>query len=165
MFQSVDVAWKELMRGVEKDPDALKSATQPGLLEKLTQSNATLAAAQKRVEDHLETKRAAFPRFCFLSNDELLEILAQARLPQAVQPHLIKCFDCIKKLEFSEIDKYLVNGMVSSEGESIPLYKALKCRGPVEEWLGKVEEYMQVTLHKALKEALQDAHLRCLRSG
>ena len=51
-----------------------------GVLDWLRNANETLAKTQKRVEDHLETKRQAFPRFCFLSNDELLEILAQARL-------------------------------------------------------------------------------------
>ena len=51
-----------------------------GVLDWLRHANETLAKTQKRVEDHLETKRQAFPRFCFLSNDELLEILAQARL-------------------------------------------------------------------------------------
>jgi dynein heavy chain len=67
MFQSVDVFWKKLMKGVEMDPDAMRNATQPHVLDELRKANQTLALAQKRVEDHLETKRAAFPRFCFVS--------------------------------------------------------------------------------------------------
>jgi dynein heavy chain len=69
----------------------------------------------------LSTKRAAFPRFYFLSNDEMLEILSQTRNAHAVQPHLIKCFDSMKKIEFgkSAADNKNIYGMYSPENEYV----------------------------------------------
>merc|ERR1711871_1728149 len=83
-------------------PKAVTAGTVQGRRTKLAKHNATLDSIQKSLEDYLETKRQAFARFYFLSNDELLEILAQVRDPHAVQPHLRKCFDCIQSLEFGD---------------------------------------------------------------
>lgn len=58
-------------------PLAMEACSYPGVLETLTRNNALLDQIMKCLEEYLETKRVQFPRFYFLSNDELLEILAQ----------------------------------------------------------------------------------------
>ncbi|XP_046331899.2 dynein axonemal heavy chain 6-like [Haliotis rufescens] len=174
MFMQVDKSYKDIMRKVNKVPLAIRAGTQPGLLETFQNNNALLDQIMKCLEAYLESKRVIFPRFYFLSNDELLEILAQTRNPMAVQPHLRKCFDAIAKLEFgiqaasegkaspedgekAEI-QYTndILAMLSPEGEKVSLGKGLKARGNVEDWLGKVEEGMFSNLRKLTKAAITD---------
>ena len=65
------------------------------------------------MSQYLETKRRAFPRFFFVSEDQLLEILAQTKDPTNVQKHISKCFEAVNQLEFN--DKEEVTGMYSLE--------------------------------------------------
>ncbi|CAB0031813.1 unnamed protein product [Trichogramma brassicae] len=163
LFIAVDKSWKDIMRKVAKMPLALENCTQPGLYEQFTENNRSLDKILKCLEAYLETKRIAFPRFFFLSNDELLEILSQTRNPHAVQRHLQKCFDAIFRLDFAPVDdkggKALsddILAMVSPEGERVELGKGLKARGNVENWLNKVEQAMFVNLKKNMELALAD---------
>ncbi|KAJ8402442.1 hypothetical protein AAFF_G00369310 [Aldrovandia affinis] len=179
MFLQVDKSWKEIMRKVHRLPNALRAATKPGLLEIFQNNNALLDQIQKCLEAYLESKRVIFPRFYFLSNDELLEILAQTRNPQAVQPHLRKCFDAISRLEFGllptppagapgapaegEPERVFSNdilAMVSPEAERVGLGKGLKARGNVEDWLCKVEEAMFSSLRRLSKVSIADYQIK-----
>ncbi|XP_031370421.1 dynein heavy chain 6, axonemal isoform X2 [Apis dorsata] len=167
LFIDVDRFWKDLMRRTYKAPLAMVACTQPGLLEQIEMHNRMLDEVMKCLEAYLETKRIAFPRFFFLSNDELLEILAQTKNPHAVQRYLQKCFDAIYRLEFAtketeagEVLTTDIIAMISPEGEKVPFERSLRARGNVEDWLGRVEDVMFLTLRKAMKDAIKDFEVK-----
>ena len=54
----------------------------------------------------------------FLSNDELLTILAEARNPINIQTDIRKCFESINSLKFDENNNHMIYGMHSTEPES-----------------------------------------------
>lgn len=87
----------------------------PNLLEQLQDCNVQLDIVEKGLNDLLDSKKMMFPRFFFLSNDELLEILAEAKEPRNVQPFVKKCFEAVKEFVFADDGK--ITGMVSVEGE------------------------------------------------
>jgi dynein heavy chain len=160
-FFDVDKGFRMIMESTNEVPKAAVAGTVQGRKNKLAKYNITLDKIQKSLEAYLETKRQAFPRFYFLSNDELLEILAQVRDPHAVQPHLQKIFDCIQHLGFGEKPGSIdIVSMRSPEKEVVPLGKNLKARGNVEDWLMAVQDRMQKVLHDCLKEATLDYERR-----
>ena len=74
-----------------------------------------------------------FPRFYFLSDDDLLQILAKTKGTQAVQPHLRQCFEGISKLTLvSEGDTCTLLAITSAENETVPFDKAASAQGDVE---------------------------------
>ncbi|XP_018428368.1 PREDICTED: dynein heavy chain 2, axonemal [Nanorana parkeri] len=151
-FDQINISWKTIMDRLNNDSNALRGTHFPGLLEKLGEMNAILEGIQKSLDLYLETKRQIFPRFYFLSNDDLLEILGQSRNPEAVQSHLKKCFDNIKSLKIQKVgNRYEGMGMFSAEGEYVDFTHPVLLEGPVEAWLCDIERTMRWTLKELLR--------------
>jgi len=154
-FKQVDKYWKDLFRKVrQKDKLCMDAFHIPGVLERLKWANDTLDHVQKRLEAYLETKRAAFPRFYFLSNDELLSILSQTRNPHAVQEHMCKCFDSINRVEFSKTAPAEIVGMSDMIKEMVPFVEPVVTGPIVEKWLAEIEVAMVNGLYDSSKRAL-----------
>ncbi|KAM8760834.1 dynein axonemal heavy chain 2-like [Acanthopagrus schlegelii] len=154
-FEDTSSSWKATMGRLQKDNNALQGTHHPSLLEELAHMSTKLEEIQRALDIYLETKRQIFSRFCFLSNDELVEILGQSKNPKAMQPHLKKCFDNIKSLRIEEVvTTPIALGMFSADGEYIDFNEQVMLDRSVEVWLCDVEENMRDTLKTQLKNCL-----------
>eukprot|EP01119_Soliformovum_irregulare_P017766 TRINITY_DN5330_c0_g1_i3.p1 TRINITY_DN5330_c0_g1~~TRINITY_DN5330_c0_g1_i3.p1 ORF type:complete len:3685 (-),score=1128.16 TRINITY_DN5330_c0_g1_i3:1844-12898(-) len=151
-FAAVEATWRKVMEEAKVNPKVLVVCGQEKLLKQLQECNKLLDLILKGLNEYLELKRMSFPRFYFLSNDELLDILAQSKNPKAVEPHLRKCFENIVSLKFSENGE--IKTIYSAEGEKVNLTESVMTNKDVELWLLELESAMRSTLKKILARAI-----------
>ncbi|KFZ50352.1 Dynein heavy chain 10, axonemal, partial [Antrostomus carolinensis] len=167
MFDSVDSMFKkaifsklsfllmQIMDETVKEPAIKKSCEAPNRLSDLHHINDVLEKCQKSLNDYLDSKRNAFPRFFFISDEELLSILGSSN-PLCVQEHMIKMYDNIASLRFQDgdSDEKIATAMISAEGEVMEFRQAVAAKGRVENWMTAVLEEMRRTNRLLTKEAI-----------
>ena len=60
----------------------IQATNKPGLYDKLDALLKQLVLCEKVLNDYLETKRLAYPRFYFVSSADLLDILSNGNVPE-----------------------------------------------------------------------------------
>lgn len=88
-FDRIDMTFKKMQTTTAKNPLIRPACMQPNRLEELQHIAHGLEICQKSLNDYLSVKRNAFPRFFFISDDELLSILGSSDA-HCVQEHMIK---------------------------------------------------------------------------
>ena len=78
-----------------------------------------------------QEKRSLFPRFYFIGDDDLLEILGQSTNPNVIQSHLKKLFAGIHSVKFDDQCEHIM-AMKSLQGEVVPLKRKVKIQPEVE---------------------------------
>ena len=151
-FDRIDKTWKKTMVETSKKTNVLASCKAEGRLQTLEGLLEDLEACQKSLSSYLSAKRCAFPRFYFISDDELLSILGTSDVT-SVQEHMLKLYDNCAALRFGRGNK-TVAGMTSSEGESYEMRAAVATEGAVESWMTEVEAAMRSSLYEISKEGV-----------
>uniref|UniRef100_A0A8D3BG74 AAA+ ATPase domain-containing protein n=1 Tax=Scophthalmus maximus TaxID=52904 RepID=A0A8D3BG74_SCOMX len=154
-FDNIDKKFKETMSETAKGPNIKRCCLVPNRLPDLQALSEGLERCQKSLSDYLDSKRNAFPRFFFISDDELLSILGSSD-PACVQEHIIKMYDNIASLRFDVEGKgeITAGAMVSAEGEVMGLRTPVPVEGRVEEWMTGVLLEMRRTNRLITKEAI-----------
>jgi len=154
-FGKTDLSFKKIMEACYKQPNVLYAcvkADNGARADDLKNIAYELDRCQKSLTNYLESKQMSFPRFYFISNDDLLQILGSSD-PMTIQPFLLSLFDGCKRLIFGPGNKQIV-GMQSDEGELYDFETPQKPEGKIEEWMKKVDEEMKATLHVLSKKAV-----------
>ncbi len=165
-FMNVDKNWSKIMTKAAETGNVVQCCGTELLRNTLPILYGELEKCQKSLEGYLEQKRNKFPRFYFVSNPVLLQILSQGSDPLAMQAFYEKIFDSISRVVHNKADVRQVLTMRSIQGadmEEIVFAKPVKADGSVEDWLRDLETEMKRTMKVLCERAAAEAGTLPLR--
>ncbi|KAJ2761490.1 dynein heavy chain, partial [Coemansia sp. BCRC 34490] len=154
-FQNINTEFLAVMKKVYKSPFVLDVLHLPNIQRSLERLADLLSKIQKALGDYLERERASFPRFYFVGDEDLLEIIGNAKDVPRIQKHLRKMFAGLAVVEISD-DCTEILGMASREGEHVAFRQpvVLKQFPKINDWLAAIEREMRLTLADLLGKAV-----------
>ncbi|KAF7259764.1 hypothetical protein EG68_06612, partial [Paragonimus skrjabini miyazakii] len=157
LFMELDKEFRVLIEEIQSKPKVLDATTdRPEMVDEIQKIRDGLAICEKALADYLETKRLSFPRFYFVSQVDVTDIVSNGKVPSKVLRHLSKLFDSICSLTFAKPDAELKHAvkMIAKDGEEVKFVTSFDLRGQVEEWLNQLLDEMRHTLRKILAESV-----------
>ncbi|KAG8627876.1 hypothetical protein KVT40_003749 [Elsinoe batatas] len=153
-FINIDNEFMTVLRKVYKSPLVLDVLNIPGVQRSLERLAEQLNRIQKALGEYLERERVSFPRFYFVGDEDLLEIIGNSNNTARVAKHLRKMFAGISGL-LTDSDG-IITGISSREGEHVTLKNTISlAKTPrVNEWLALLETSMKETIADLLTQAV-----------
>lgn len=156
-FKSIDSEFTSLMKKVSSKPNLMETMSIQSLQKTLERLGEMLANIQKALGDYLETQRAAFARFYFIGDEDLLEIIGNSKDVAIVQKHFTKMYAGITSLHNEKVEgQDMIHTMSSREGEMVIFKDQVNITEDpkINIWLTKVDNEMRITLATYLENVM-----------
>ncbi|KAF7903405.1 uncharacterized protein EAF01_006454 [Botrytis porri] len=154
-FQNINSEFFAVMKKVYKQPFVLDVLNISGVQKSLERLAELLNKIQKALGEYLERERVSFPRFYFVGDEDLLEIIGNSNDTLRIAKHFKKMFAGLSGLIMDE--EQVISGFTSKEGEEVRLKKEISLiKTPkINDWLTLLENSMKSTLAELLAEAVE----------
>jgi dynein heavy chain, axonemal len=103
-FQAVDTQVRTILKQMWATRNVKQACNQPGLFAQLERIQKEQEMCKKSLADFLDGKRRLFPRFYFVSEADLLDILSNGSNPNKVMRHVEKVLLATKSLELRQAE-------------------------------------------------------------
>ncbi|KAI4602866.1 Dynein heavy chain, cytoplasmic [Pestalotiopsis sp. 9143b] len=162
-FENQSSQFHSILKAVARKPTILDVLRIENVEPRLRTVEEALNSVSSGLEAYLEKERASFPRFYFVGNDDLLEMIGNSNETLRITKHFKKMFAGINNLIMD--DETTISGFTSKEGEEVRLKKpiSLTKTPKINDWLALLENGMKSTLAELLAEAI-DAYTPILTS-
>lgn len=168
-FTMIDRLWVRIMQaaaaqccspppvGLQTAPPSIVRFCAPGelLSNTLPHMASYVELCQKSLAGYMTSKRASFPRFFFLSDAQLLDILGRGADPRNIVPHLLSVTSNVLSLTFNAASQ--ATEWQSTEGESVRFVSPLNAQPGTDivTWLTRLIDALRRTM-RTITVRLQD---------
>ena len=159
-FVGIDKEVKVILKDGEAKKIAIIFCNQGNILKRLEDVQNQLTLCEKALNDFMDGKRRAFPRFYFVATADLLDILSNGNAPGKIMCHMPKIFQAIETLFLKEDgDRPIATGMETCVGKEVVQFpKPLKLQGKVENYLMDVIDCMKSSLNIIAAKSVVGQH-------
>lgn len=150
-FKKAEKEFATLTKRAAQLKIVMKITTIPNVGTTLQQLNESLLVLQKELSDYLEKQRSYFPRFFFIGDEDLLEVIGKSSAISDIQRHFGKMFEGLNGVSVD--DKNNVISMNCTEGEKVKLAKIVPISSAIYQTLSDIEKEMRSSLKQLVLEA------------
>ncbi|CCG82670.1 Dynein heavy chain [Taphrina deformans PYCC 5710] len=155
-FAGINTEFLGLMKRVYKSSLVFDVINISGIQKSVERLKDMLEKIQRALGEYLEQERAHFPRFYFLGDEDLLDIIGSGSDIINIQKHLGKMFAGISSLILEDKEQSMLLGVASKEHEHVLLTQSISLAqfSRVKDLLRELESQVKLTLSQALSQAI-----------